>query len=177
MTDVSDYRRQEEALDVADKSLGPVRRLFRWVNFAVLLPRPRLLGLAAAVLRFYQVSGLRSLARATGLLKLLPSPLADWEPLLPSLPPARERAPPRERVAAVVQPREGAAPTVDSAAVVARVLLPSSARCLAIAISGTIPEPPPTRDTVPSACGFQTKYPPTGPRSSITSPLRSSSVR
>jgi glycolate oxidase iron-sulfur subunit len=72
---------------------GPLRRLFRWVNFAVLLPRPRLLGLAAAGLRFYQVSGLRSLARATGLLKLLPSPLADWEPLLPSLPPWRERAP------------------------------------------------------------------------------------
>src|SRR5882724_10178377 len=72
---------------------GPLRRLFRWMNFAVLLPRPRLLGLAAAGLRFYQVSGLRSLARATGLLKLLPSPLADWEPLLPSLPPAAERAP------------------------------------------------------------------------------------
>ena len=72
---------------------GPLRRLFRWVNFAVLLPRPRLLGLAAAGLRFYQVSGLRTLARATGLLKLLPSPLADWEPLLPSLPPAAERAP------------------------------------------------------------------------------------
>ena len=63
------------------------------MNFAVLLPRPRLLGLAAAGLRFYQVSGLRGLVRATGLLKLLPSPLADWEPLLPSLPPARERAP------------------------------------------------------------------------------------
>ena len=72
---------------------GPLRRLFRWMNFAVLLPRPRLLGLAAAGLRFYQVSGLRGLARATGLLKLLPSPLADWEPLLPSLPPARESAP------------------------------------------------------------------------------------
>ena len=28
---------------------GPLRRLFRWVNFAVLLPRPRLLGLAADV--------------------------------------------------------------------------------------------------------------------------------
>src|SRR6266702_8295881 len=72
---------------------GPLRRLFRWMNFAVLLPHPRLLGLAAAGLRFYQVSGLRSLARATGLLKLLPSPLADWESLLPSLPPAAERAP------------------------------------------------------------------------------------
>ncbi len=81
---------------------GPLRRLFRWMNFAVLLPHPRLLGLAAAGLRFYQVSGLRSLARATGLLKLLPSPLADWEPLLPSLPPAAERAPLPE-----VTPAEG----------------------------------------------------------------------
>ena len=72
---------------------GPLRRLFRWVNFAVLLPNPRLLGLAAAGLRFYQVSGLRRFVRATGLLRLLPAPLADWEPLLPLLPPAAERAP------------------------------------------------------------------------------------
>ena len=72
---------------------GPLRRLFRWVNFAVLLPNPRLLGLAAAGLRFYQISGLQRLTRASGLLKLLPSPLADWEPLLPVIPPADERAP------------------------------------------------------------------------------------
>jgi glycolate oxidase iron-sulfur subunit len=72
---------------------GLLRRLFRWLNFAVLLPRPRLLGHAAAALRFYQVSGLQRLARATGLVGLLPSPLADWEPLLPMLPPAGERAP------------------------------------------------------------------------------------
>jgi len=72
---------------------GPLRRLFRWLNFAVLLPNPRMLGLASAGLRFYQVSGLRQVLRATGLLRLLPSPLRDWEPLLPSLPPAKERAP------------------------------------------------------------------------------------
>jgi glycolate oxidase iron-sulfur subunit len=72
---------------------GPLRRLFRWLNFAVLLPNPRMLGLAATGLRFYQVSGLQRLARACGLLKLLPSPLGDWEPLLPVLPPAEERAP------------------------------------------------------------------------------------
>src|SRR5215467_3883109 len=30
---------------------GPLRRLFRWMNFALLLPRPRVLGLAAAVRR------------------------------------------------------------------------------------------------------------------------------
>jgi len=72
---------------------GPLRRLFRWLNFAVLLPNPRFLGFAAAGLRFYQVSGVQRLVRALGLLKLLPSPLGEWEPLLPVLPPAAERAP------------------------------------------------------------------------------------
>jgi len=72
---------------------GLLRRLFRWLNFAVLLPNPRALGLAATGLRLYQVTGLQRLARACGFLRLLPSPLADWEPLLPVLPPAEERAP------------------------------------------------------------------------------------
>ena len=40
---------------------GPLRRLFRWLNFALLLPHPKALGLAAAGLRFYQASGLRKL--------------------------------------------------------------------------------------------------------------------
>ena len=52
----------------------------------VLLPHPRVLSLAAAGLRFYQVSGLQRLVRASGLLRLLPGPLAAWEPLLPTLP-------------------------------------------------------------------------------------------
>ena len=72
---------------------GPLRRLFRWLNFSVLLPHPRLLSLAAAGLRFYQASGLQRLVRATGLLRLLPGPLAAWEPLLPTLPPGADRAP------------------------------------------------------------------------------------
>ncbi|HZV95609.1 MAG TPA: heterodisulfide reductase-related iron-sulfur binding cluster [Candidatus Nitrosocosmicus sp.] len=72
---------------------GPLRRLFRWVNFSVLLPHPRLLSLAAAGLRFYQVSGLQRLVRASGVLRLLPGPLASWEPLLPSIPAAADRAP------------------------------------------------------------------------------------
>src|SRR5439155_11357450 len=70
---------------------GLMRRLFRRFNFAFLLPRPKALALAAAGLRFYQASGLRTLARATGLLKLLPGPLAAWEPLLPELPSGRDR--------------------------------------------------------------------------------------
>jgi glycolate oxidase iron-sulfur subunit len=71
---------------------GPLRRLFRWVNFSVLLPHPRLLSLAAAGMRFYQVSGLQRLVRASGLLRLLPGPLASWEPLLPTIPAAADRA-------------------------------------------------------------------------------------
>ncbi len=81
---------------------GPLRRLFRWLNFSVLLAHPTLLRLAAAGLRFYQVSGLRRLARASGLLRLLPAPLSHWEPLLPDLPPAVDRAPLPE-----VTPAEG----------------------------------------------------------------------
>jgi len=72
---------------------GPPRRLFRWVNFSLLLPRPRMLGLAASLLRFYQQSRLQALARASGLVRLLPGKLQAWEALLPELPPASERAP------------------------------------------------------------------------------------
>lgn len=72
---------------------GPLRRLFRWVNFSLLLSRPRALGLAASLLRFYQRSGLQALARASGLIRLLPGALPAWEALLPDVPPASERAP------------------------------------------------------------------------------------
>jgi glycolate oxidase iron-sulfur subunit len=82
---------------------GPLRRLFRWVNFSLLLPHPRLLRLAAAGLRFYQASGLRRAVRASGLLRLLPASLRHWEPLLPELPRAADRAPLPE-----VTPAEGA---------------------------------------------------------------------
>src|ERR1700681_1014756 len=55
---------------------GRARRVFRWINFSLLLPHPRVLSLAAAGLRFYQVSGLQRLVRASGLLRLLPGRLA-----------------------------------------------------------------------------------------------------
>jgi glycolate oxidase iron-sulfur subunit len=71
----------------------PLRRLFRWVNFGLLLGRPGWLRLAAAGLRAYQLSGLQRFARRAGLVRLLPGPLPAWEALLPSLPPASERAP------------------------------------------------------------------------------------
>jgi glycolate oxidase iron-sulfur subunit len=79
---------------------GPLRRLFRRANFSLLLPHPRALRLAASGIRFYQRSGLQRLARATGVLGLLPGPLAKWEPLLPHVPPAADRAPLPERMAA-----------------------------------------------------------------------------
>ncbi len=79
---------------------GPLRRLFRWVNFSLLLPHPGMLRLAAAGLRFYQRSGLQRLVRASGLLRLVPGPLAEWEPLLPELPSAADRAPLPERTPA-----------------------------------------------------------------------------
>ena len=70
-----------------------VRRAFRWVNFGLLLSRPRLLSPMAASLRVYQISGFRRLVRGSGLLKLLPGALAAWEALLPDMPPASARAP------------------------------------------------------------------------------------
>src|SRR5499427_9669191 len=82
---------------------GVLRRVFRWLNFGLLLGHPKALALAAAGLRFYQASGLRKLARASGLLEVLPGPLGAWEPLLPDLPSAADRAPLPE-----VAPAEGA---------------------------------------------------------------------
>src|SRR3989442_4804033 len=81
---------------------GPARRAFRWLNFGVLLSRPRALALMAAGLRFYQTAGLRRLVRGSGLLRMLPG-AAAWEALLPEVPAAAERAPLPEQI-----PPEGA---------------------------------------------------------------------
>jgi glycolate oxidase iron-sulfur subunit len=72
---------------------GPLRRAFRWANFDLLLRHPRMLRLAGAGLRFYQASGLQTLVRKSGLVRVLPGTLPAWESLLPPLPPAAERAP------------------------------------------------------------------------------------
>jgi glycolate oxidase iron-sulfur subunit len=71
---------------------GWLRRGFRWLNFRGLLAHPRLLALMAASIRLYQVSGLQRLARASGVLRLLPGTLPAWEALLPAMPPAAARA-------------------------------------------------------------------------------------
>jgi glycolate oxidase iron-sulfur subunit len=72
---------------------GPIRQMFRWVNLGLLLGHPRVLALAAASLRFYQASGLQALVRRSGLARLLPGTLPAWEALMPTMPPAAERAP------------------------------------------------------------------------------------
>ena len=69
------------------------RRIFRWLNFGLLLEHPTLLRAAAAGMRAYQVSGLQRLVRATGLVRLLPGTLSAWEQLLPPIPAASERRP------------------------------------------------------------------------------------
>src|SRR5438128_7414465 len=46
---------------------GVVRRLFRWVNFGLVLERPAMLRAAVGALRLYQVSGLQTLVRRSGL--------------------------------------------------------------------------------------------------------------
>lgn len=85
---------------------GSLRKLFRRVNFEWLLPRPRMLACMAGLLRVYQVSGLQSLVRLSGLLKLLPGNLPQWEALLPKLPPRSERARLPEVIPAVGERRQ-----------------------------------------------------------------------
>jgi glycolate oxidase iron-sulfur subunit len=67
------------------------RRIFRWLNFGLLLEHPAMLRAAAAALRAYQASGLQRLVRATGLVRALPGTLPAWEQLLPSIPAGAER--------------------------------------------------------------------------------------
>src|SRR5215468_12332829 len=75
---------------------GPIRRIFRWLNFGLLLGHPRLLALAASAARLYQTSGLQALARRSGLIRRLPGTLPAWDALLPTVPAKGERvAPPR----------------------------------------------------------------------------------
>ena len=71
----------------------PARRLFRWLNFGVLLGHPRALRLFALTLSLYQASGLQWIIRKGGLARLLPGTLTAWEALLPSIPGSAERAP------------------------------------------------------------------------------------
>jgi glycolate oxidase iron-sulfur subunit len=84
---------------------GVARRAFRWLNFGLILSRPRMLSLMASALRVYQVTGVQRLLRASGLLRLLPGTLSAWERLLPDIPSAEARAPLPARVPAQAPPR------------------------------------------------------------------------
>ncbi|MBI4789124.1 MAG: 4Fe-4S dicluster domain-containing protein [Chloroflexi bacterium] len=61
----------------------PLPRFFRWLVFKQLFPHPRRLIAAATLVKFYQRSGLQSLARK---LRLIPPGLRESEALLPRLP-------------------------------------------------------------------------------------------
>jgi glycolate oxidase iron-sulfur subunit len=71
---------------------GFARRAFRWLNLGLLLEHPRLLALAAAGLRAYQITRLQAFVRRSGLARLLPNTLAAWEALIPDVPSAAARA-------------------------------------------------------------------------------------
>jgi glycolate oxidase iron-sulfur subunit len=66
--------------------LPPLQQLGRRLIFRTLLPSRFLLGVLFRLLRFYQVSGLQRLVRASGLLDLLPKRLGEMEKLLPEVP-------------------------------------------------------------------------------------------
>src|SRR3989441_3007558 len=72
---------------------GTARRIFRGLNFGLLLQRPAMLRAAVAAMRAYQASGLQRLVRATGLGRGLPGTSPAWEALLPTIPSAAERRP------------------------------------------------------------------------------------
>jgi len=61
-----------------------VERLLRRLAFQYLLPKPANLRIAAALMRFYQASGMQELVRRGGLLSAIPR-LARVEPLAPAI--------------------------------------------------------------------------------------------
>jgi glycolate oxidase iron-sulfur subunit len=97
------YGRLIEAAKAEIERVRPghtARRLFRWLNFGLLLEHPGALRAAATAMRLYQVSGLQRLVRATGLVRLLPGTLPAWERLLPPVPAGSARRPLPSRLAA-----------------------------------------------------------------------------
>ena len=64
------------------------RRFWRWLTLGLLFTHPRALRTAGRLLRLYQRSGLQSLTRRTGLVRLLPSQLRRLEPQTPVMAPA-----------------------------------------------------------------------------------------
>ncbi len=70
--------------DMAERD-SSLKRKFKRLIFSKLLPNHRLLVFGGKLLRFYQRSGIQTVVRSLGLLKLTPQ-LADQEQLLPAVP-------------------------------------------------------------------------------------------
>jgi glycolate oxidase iron-sulfur subunit len=66
---------------------SPKRDFVRWITLRVLFTRPRLLRLVGRAFWLWQASGLQSLARRSGLTKLLPKNLRRLEPQAPTIRP------------------------------------------------------------------------------------------
>ncbi|PIC06273.1 glycolate oxidase [Anoxybacillus flavithermus] len=78
----------EEARDIIaqHKTYSPIVRFIRHIVFKQLFPHPKRMRMLTALIGFYQRSGLQTLVRKLGLLRLLPSHLATMENVLPNVP-------------------------------------------------------------------------------------------
>ncbi len=77
---IEETRAEVEAQDVV---FSPGRRFWRWLTLRQMFSRPWALHWVGRSLWLYQVSGLCSLVRKSGLLRLLPKGLRDLEPSTP----------------------------------------------------------------------------------------------
>ena len=77
---------EETRAQVEERTSRPLHeRLFRWMLFAT-FPHPQRLKLLGVPIALYQRSGLQTLVRRVGLLKLLPKRLQAMESLMPTVP-------------------------------------------------------------------------------------------
>ena len=82
---------------------GPGRSFWRGVTLGYLFMHPRTLRAAGRLLRFYQRSGLETLARTPAIVRLMPSALRRLEPQAPRIAPVFSNA----LIAPVEQPPDG----------------------------------------------------------------------
>lgn len=64
---------------------SPQRNFWRWLSLNLIFTRPRLLRLIGRMLRLYQVSGMESLVRKSGVLVILPKNLRELELITPKI--------------------------------------------------------------------------------------------
>ena len=79
---------------------GPVRRVFRWLNFALLLPHPRVLRSPPRACASIRPAACRGSSARAVCSVCCPGRSPAWEPCCPTLPAAAERAPLPELTAA-----------------------------------------------------------------------------